>query len=97
MEVKIKTLEKIVTLLLSKLRDEKGDVLQIESDFYWDISDDEIFNPYEQPSMLTLGQLSDDINEVMRLEEFEDEALAIDLKRVGRILISLSIENTVAF
>lgn len=53
--------QKITTLLLSKLRERKGNEIEINGDFYWDIPGDDLYNPYSEPRNMTLGQLSDDL------------------------------------
>lgn len=35
----------------------------ISNDYYWEISPDEIYDPYKEPENFTLGQLSDDMQE----------------------------------
>ena len=96
MRVSIEEIEKVVSLLLSKLRESKGNEIELNNDFYWDISAEELYNPYEEPKNITLGQLSDDLVEIQRLNK-SDDAIAYDLKRLASILKALSIENQTAF
>jgi len=97
MKVNIDELNKIITLLLSNLRNNKGNEVELKNDYYWDISKDQLYNPYDDPSEISLGQLSDDLNEIYRLSSSQDEAIPYDLKRVAEILKALSIENPIAF
>jgi len=96
MKINIDEIQKITSLLLSKLKESKGNEIEINNDYYWDISSDELYNPYEEPKNITLGQLSDDLEEVQRLAK-SDDAIVYDLKRLGIILKALSIENPTAF
>lgn len=96
-KVKIDEIQEIVTLLLSNLKERKGNEIELESDFYWDISNDQLYNAYDDPNDLSLGQLSDDLAELNRLVKSKDEAIPYDLKRVAEILKALSIENPTAF
>lgn len=96
MPVKIDEIEKIVLLLLSKLRESKGNEIELNSDYYWNIKIDEIYNPYAEPKQLTMGQLSEDLEQLCRLEII-DNAVPYDLKRVASILLALSVENQTAF
>lgn len=96
MRVNIEEIEKIVSLLFSKLRESRGNEIELNNDFYWDISIEELYNPYEEPKNITLGQLSEDLDEIQRLNK-SDDAIAYDLKRLVSILIALSIENQTAF
>jgi hypothetical protein len=95
-KVNIDELQKITSLLLSKLKDSKGNEIEIKNDYYWDIAEDEIYNPYEDPKNITLGQLSDDLEEIQRLPK-SDNAIMYDLKRLSNILKVLSVENQRAF
>ncbi len=97
MKVKIDELQKTVTLLLSNLKAQKGNEIELENDFYWDISSDELYEPYNGPKTISMGQLSNDLIEIDRLSEAEDEAIPYDLKRIAEILKALSFENPVAF
>jgi hypothetical protein len=96
MKINIEEIEKIVLLLLSKLRESKGNEIVLNNDFYWDISLEELYNPYKEPQNITLGQLSDDLDEIQRLNK-SDGAIVYDLKRIASILKALSIENQTAF
>jgi hypothetical protein len=97
MKVNIDEIQKLTSLLLSKLKESKGNEIEISNDYYWDISQDEIYSPYEEPKNVTLGQLSDDLEEVQRLINSDDDAIMYDLMRLSNILKVLSIENQTAF
>ena len=97
MKVNIDDLQTIITLLLSNLKEKKGNEIELGNDFYWDISSDELYMPYNEPKILTLGQLSDDLSEIHRLFKSKDEAIPYDLKRIAEILKALSIENSIGF
>ena len=96
MIVNIKELEKIASILLSNLRESEGEKIELKNDFYWDISAEELYNPYEEPKNITLGQLSDDLAEIQRLNTSND-AVVYDIKRLASILKALSLENQTAF
>lgn len=96
MKVNIFEIEKVISILLEKLRRTKGNEIELKNDFYWDIATDELYNPYKEPKNITLGQLSDDLEELKRLNSTDGE-ISYDLKRVSSILTALSIENPTAF
>lgn len=97
MKVRIDEIQNIFTLLLSNLREQKGDEIELKNDFYWDIASDKLYNPYEEPDEVSLGQLSDDLKEIYRLSKSNEDAIPYDLKRIGEILKALSNENPTAF
>ena len=96
MKASIDEIEKITLILLSKLRESKGNLIEVNHDFYWDISVNELYNPYEEPKNITLGQLSDDLNEIQRLTK-SDDATPYDLKRLASIINALGVENLAVF
>lgn len=96
MKIKIEEIEKVITLLLLKLKESKGNEIELSYDYYWDIASEQLYNPYEEPKDITLGQLSDDWEEIQRLS-ITDDAIAYDLKRVAAILEALSVENQISF
>ncbi len=93
--VDIEELEKYILLLLFKLKSSQGNLIEMKED-YWDISSAELYNPYEEPKTISLGQLSDDINELKRLLDSEEEAIPYDLKRIGEIFKYLG-QNIIDF
>lgn len=96
MKVNIDEIQKITSLLLLKLKEIKGNDIEIRNDYYWDISDEELYRLYESPKNITLGQLSDDLEELQRLNR-SDDAIIYDLRRLSGIFKVLSIENPTAF
>ncbi len=95
MRININELNDAINLLIIKLKESKGNTIEMRHDFYWDISSKEIYNPYEMPKDISIGQLSDDLNEILDMKN--RGAVPYDLKRIANILIALSIENPVAF
>jgi hypothetical protein len=96
MQVNINEIQKITFFLLSKIKESNGNEVEINNDFYWDIDDNELYNPYEEPKDITLGQLSHDMEELQRLNE-SDDAIIYDLKRLSEILRAISIEYPTLF
>lgn len=96
-QIRIDDLQKAIILLLSNFKTNIGEVIEIENDFYWDIPSKDLYNPYEEPKQFTLGQLSDDINEVQRLANEPSSVISYDLKRISNIIKAMSIENSIVF
>ena len=55
-------------------------------DFYWQISEDELYDPTQEPRVEELGQLSDDWSELLRLKREEEIPISYDLNRLATIL-----------
>lgn len=96
MKVNVDELDRITSLLLMKFRENIGNEIELTNDFYWDISDSEIYNPYNEPENISLGQLSDDLEEINRLRN-SDSVIPYDLRRIANVLKALSIENQISF
>lgn len=90
--INIDELERISQMLFSKLKENIGNEIEVNKDFYWNISEEELYNPYDEPSNMTLGQLSDDIERINYVYKFSDEIVNYDLKRLSTIIQVLSLE-----
>ena len=60
MIIRTKELQEILQVLLHRIEQNLGTDILIDNDYYWDISQDEIYDVYKKPSELTMGQLEDD-------------------------------------
>ncbi len=96
MKVNIDKIQQIAFLLFEKLKESNGVEIELKSDYYWCFNQEEIYDPYENPKNLTLGQLSDDLNELHN-SLLSDDLVSYDLRRLARILEALSIEKPTAF
>jgi hypothetical protein len=87
MKIKIIELKEIIDNIIERLKDVFGDEIIIENeDYYWVIPEDEIFNPYEKPKLDSLGQITDDWEDLRRLIDKKDIPLSNDLILLGSIL-----------
>lgn len=96
MRIKIDELQSITIHLLSKLKESIGNEMELNSDYFWEISNDELYDPYKEPKDFSLGQLSHNLEELKRLSK-SDDAISYDLKRLSDILKAVSIEHPTAF
>lgn len=87
MKISISDLIKVIEILKSNISQSFPDAIEIKSeDFYWDIPEDMLYDPTASPNELTLGQLSDDWEELLRLKDQENIPVSYDLKRLASIL-----------
>jgi len=96
MKIDIIKLEEITQQLFSKLKENKGKEIDLKNDYYWFINGDELFNVYEDPQNISIGQLSDDLKELMRTN-FSEEAIPYDIIRLASILKAIVTENQTIF
>jgi hypothetical protein len=61
MDIEIEALRRVTNDLLDRLRRDGVVTLQLESDYYWDVPSAVRYDNPEQPPVLEMGQLSDDV------------------------------------
>lgn len=90
LQINLKEIEKALSVLLHDLREAKGEVIEVEPiDYYWSIPREELYDPYQEPTDLTLGQLTDDLEEMKKLAEGTSEPASLDLVKMSAILAML--------
>ena len=89
LNVKIKTddLVNIIDILKKNIMDNFPQEVEVDKeDFYWQLSEDDIYHPAIKPTDIDLGQLSDDWLELQRLIVKEGIPISYDLRRLAVIL-----------
>ena len=89
----IDTLERAFQLIFSHLQKNQINSIEVDKDFYWDISSQERYNPYQDPKDLSLGQLSSDWEEIQKIALGEKEPTGYALLWLSSLLRFLG-ENT---
>jgi hypothetical protein len=91
-EISTSELRKAANLLINHLEDMGIYNVKINEDFYWEVPKESRYDQYNQPVQLSIGQLSDDLNEINRLVSGNSPIvsyalvwLANVLRRVGEI------------
>ncbi len=85
MNVDFRELRTIVTLLLDAA-EQNGIKVESQHDYYWDVPAENRYDPYTQPTQLTIGQLNDDWNELQRIGRGETPALPYALVWLASVL-----------
>lgn len=89
-QIKLTELEKALALLLRQLREAEGETIELEDvDAYWSVPPEALYDPYQEPTGLTLGQLSDDLEAVQGLAEGAIPPVSLDLVKVAALLEAL--------
>ena len=73
MEIKISDLRNITNLLFNHLESIGINKIEITKDFYWFIQKEELYNPYDKPQKIDLGQLSDDWDDLGKILKGQDD------------------------
>ena len=95
MDVNVAELRGIVKKLLVHLEETDRNVVVIDHDFYWSIPAELRYDTYAppNPSELTLGQLSDDLNELQNIKNGKRELIGYALVWAAAVLRALGEET----
>jgi len=91
MKIDVDQLEQALKTLVDELRKKKGNIITIEQpiDYYWSITGSDLYNPYENPTELTLGQLSDDLEEMNKIASKKSEPVSYDFVKMSSLMAML--------
>lgn len=89
MQVDLSLLEKAVSTIFSEMKRRGIDSVPLDADFYWNVPSESIYDPYNEPNQLDVGQLEDDY-ETLRLAQETDKLMGYNLKNVSAIIRYLS-------
>jgi hypothetical protein len=86
MNVKVTELRAISDRLFAYLEESGRDEFEVSDDYYWAISKEELYDPSKDPKDLTIGQLSDDWNELTAILNEESPPIGYALVWLSAIL-----------
>lgn len=86
MRIDISALRKAVDMILSEIENEGIREVDLSKDYYWSIPADQRYDPYNSPKELTLGQLSEDWKETLRIVNESQPPAAYQLEWVSALL-----------
>ena len=72
--------------LLSHLEQNGHSVVEVSIDYYWNIPEEQRYNPAEEPTELDIGQLEDDWLELQKIAQGENEPIGYALVWLAAIL-----------
>ena len=88
--INLSEIEQALSTLFEALRRREGDTIELGPvDYYWAIGPEELYAPYQEPTHLTLGQLSDDLEEISRVAQGEAPPVGLDLVKLSAILAAI--------
>ena len=85
MQLDINKLHRVCEILFQLLEQKGVEVVEFQEDYYWNIPRNQKYNPYEEPSNLDLGQLSDNWHELQEILELEREPIVYHLVWLSEI------------
>lgn len=89
-------IRKLINILSNELEqsDDKSVAIS-ENDLYWNILDEELYNPYHEPAQLTMGSLTEDWDFLEKALNGEREMINYDLYKPASILRFLGKKNII--
>jgi len=87
LQISLDQLHADLGVLVEKYREAHGtDRISVEADYYWQVPAASRYNPYTQPTDLTLGQLDEDATFLRAAVVDEDQASAYPLVWLAHLL-----------
>ena len=85
--IKIGDLKILFEIFLSKLNSlDNNQSITPDKDLYWNILDEELYDPYKDPVGLTMGSLTDDWEFLQKVMSGERDMIDYDLYKLAAIL-----------
>jgi len=76
MHIELTDLRQISERLFEHFEQQGQSSVDIPVDYYWNIPKEQVYDPYQEPSELNLGQLTDDWNELQKVLDAKREPIA---------------------
>lgn len=89
MEVDLNVLEGAVNKIFSEMRRKGLGSVSLDTDFYWDIPSEMLYDPYTEPTDLNIGQLEEDYENLVQMSN-KNMLIGHNLKNIAVLLRYLS-------
>ncbi len=86
MKVRVSELRQAANLLFDHLERSGHTEIDVDSDYYWSIPNQKLYSVYEEPSGFTVGQLSEDLENVRAVVVGSKPPIAYALVWVSALL-----------
>lgn len=93
MKVKFDDLRILLDKILKHLEEDGIKSVELESDYYWNIPKEYLYDSYEEPKELDMGQLYDDMEFLNNILEGRNEPIGHALVWLSAILRYIGEEN----
>jgi len=86
LQIPVAELRKLIEVALHHVENTAGDVVAVDKDYFWSIPPDELYDVYNRPTDLTIGQISECWENLQPLLADDDRALGYDLVWLAEVL-----------
>jgi hypothetical protein len=94
LHISVDELRRATAVLLDHLQTVEGDVVAIPDRMFWTVPADARYEVYEQPTDLTIGQVSESLEHLSSVTKIEEDALSYGLVWLADVLRAIG-ERTV--
>lgn len=79
LRISVADLRRAAEVLLDHLQEVEGDVVEIPDRMFWAVPAEARYDVYEQPTELTIGQLSESLSRLASIVESDEDVLSFGL------------------
>ncbi|MEU7888655.1 hypothetical protein AB0B54_24390 [Microbispora bryophytorum] len=90
--IDVEQLRRVLEVLMNHVTGESRTEITISNEYFWSVPSPEIYNAYEQPTGLTIGQISESWDNLQRMVE-DDGVIGWGLVWLGDILRAIGHET----
>ncbi|MGJ3353240.1 hypothetical protein [Providencia sp. Je.9.19] len=84
MKIELSLLEEAVVTIFKEMKEQGVDDIDLDSDFYWNVPSEFIYDVYNEPPRLDIGQLEDDYETLCKAKE-KELLVKYNLKNISTI------------
>jgi hypothetical protein len=84
--IPVEDLRRVAERLLDHVRSAEGDVVELHEDMFWSIPPDALYDVYQQPPELTIGQLTESWDNLGKLMHDGEQPAGLDLVWLSDVL-----------
>jgi hypothetical protein len=82
----IQELREVFDVLVRHIEEQHGSTIELDVDYFWSIPPAELYDNYDKPSELTVGQLTESLANIRSVAANPDNAISYALVWLGDIL-----------
>jgi hypothetical protein len=92
-KVKLEDLRRSLEMIISHLKGQGSEWVEIDEDYYWDVADEQMYNPLEDPTEFQLGQLTHDWERLSEIVKGKAPPIGYALVWLASILRAIGKEH----
>ena len=79
-------LRQVFDVLIRHVEERYGSTIDVDADYFWSIPPNEIYHVYHQPTELTIGQLTESLDNIRNVAADPEHAFSYALVWLGDVL-----------